>query len=651
MYKRILKTFTKRQRSETQISEQPAKRVNFEKGSEKIELHFTTFKKCAKKVKNFLSFSSDANSENQKTVQKNDISASIENFGRLTLADVPVSRYLSEGESSENENENVLYQNKREDESQNIYLSEDQESFEDENVLYQNESEDEGQNEIEYDDILESNDENETPLLKRGNFQSPIPKISFKPLNYKASPKFFNQIPLEPKQFDRLSRLGSTRISIRSNISFTKDMQPVEKSMIRIFRKISENFDTKKYRHSSNLNLVQIALFSKSHDEKEKPQRSIDFTNEKVAQFLNLFDDPYIKSFLDCDVCYLLSDRMLNAGCLILFLRSGLKPEFYRNFYFIILYILVDIWEESQHRLLLFRWIVKDPKAFFRDERLQPEMSNIFLSIDKSIEELLPRPRDFLKLIVDLRFYLIQYLFDYNVHCGMTLLNQASKFCCPDHEIWSRVRDSVHSGVAMGVDELMKEENMMEYDWIISGFSDEKPKKYTCSLPGCKTWEAYVKNNSDPTEEFWSFDNSEADNNNNNDETFSIDTSTLIESTLNETQISLSDDSLIKHLDDYKISIFDEAHSLRDLAYPCTHNHNKQKIKRKAHEISRPEKSKEKDTVDEVLRNRLQVVESDKKCKIEDQGKRKNHRRDSVVRPYRIMTRAQRKAAFADDYF
>ena len=86
MYKRILKTFTKRQRSETQISEQPAKRVHFEKSSEKIELRFTTFKKCAKKVKNFLSFGSDANSENQKTVQKNEISASIENFGRLTLA-------------------------------------------------------------------------------------------------------------------------------------------------------------------------------------------------------------------------------------------------------------------------------------------------------------------------------------------------------------------------------------------------------------------------------------------------------------------------------------------------------------------------------------------------------------------------------------
>ena len=151
-----------------------------------------------------------------------------------------------------------------------------------------------------------------------------------------------------------------------------------------------------------------------------------------------------------------------------------------------------------------------------------------------------------------------------------------------------------------------------------------------------------MRSSSDPTEEFWSFttNNNEVDNNNNNnDKTPSIDTTTLIESTWNETEFS-SDDSLIKCLDEYKIPIFDE-----------THNHNKQKIKRKAYEISRPEKSKEKDTVDEVLRNRLQVVESDKKCKIQEE--KKNYRRNSVrpvVRPYRIMTRAQRKAAFADDF-
>jgi hypothetical protein len=199
-----------------------------------------------------------------------------------------------------------------------------------------------------------------------------------------------------------------------------------------------------------------------------KQVNSINVSERQVNSFFEIFNHDYVKDFFKCDSCYLLSDKYLNAAVICLLVRSKIDPDNYRSVYFIVLYMVNEMLEESHHKCHLLAWI--------RDDPLLPPW--ILENVDTSDNELI------YKRVAEVRFSFIKDLLNYRVITSLTTL-LAYMRVLPSHYVWQRERCDSHKGKQLTVNQLHTT-HRYEATWILYQ-GGKNYQKYECRMDDCKT--------------------------------------------------------------------------------------------------------------------------------------------------------------------
>lgn len=199
-----------------------------------------------------------------------------------------------------------------------------------------------------------------------------------------------------------------------------------------------------------------------------QPLNSINVSERQVDSFFEIFNDQYVKMFLKCDSCYLLSDKYLNAAVISLLVRSKIDPDHYRSVYFIVLYMVNEMLEESHHRCHLLSWI--------RDDPLLPDF--VLKNLDKENND------EIYKRLMEVRFCFIKDLLKYRVISSLTTL-LAYMRVMPSHYVWQRERCDSHKGRQLTVEQL-RTTHKEEARWILI-YGGNNYKRYNCKIKNCKT--------------------------------------------------------------------------------------------------------------------------------------------------------------------
>ena len=200
--------------------------------------------------------------------------------------------------------------------------------------------------------------------------------------------------------------------------------------------------------------------------------RNISVSQRQVDAFFEIFQDSYVQDFLRCDSCFLLSDKFLNAAVISILVRSRIDPDHYRSMYFIVLYLVNEILEESHHKYHILQWVRDDPAT----------PGFVFENVDTTTVEKVVRR------IVKIRFDFIKDLLNYRVLTSMTTL-QAYMRVLPSHFIWQRERCESHRGKQLTVTQLQTT-NRNEAEWILF-YGGKNWHKYECTIDGCTTRDSY----------------------------------------------------------------------------------------------------------------------------------------------------------------
>lgn len=200
-----------------------------------------------------------------------------------------------------------------------------------------------------------------------------------------------------------------------------------------------------------------------------KQLNSINVSERQVNSFFEIFNHEYVKDFFRCDSCFLLSDKYLNASVICLLVRSKIDPENYRSVYFIILYMVNEMLEESHHKCHLLAWI--------RDDPLLPPWVLKDVT-DTSDNELI------YKRVAEVRFSFIKDLLDYRVITSLTTL-LAYMRVLPSHHVWQRERCDSHKGKQLTVHQLHTT-HRSEATWILYQ-GGANYQKYQCLVENCTT--------------------------------------------------------------------------------------------------------------------------------------------------------------------
>jgi len=97
--------------------------------------------------------------------------------------------------------------------------------------------------------------------------------------------------------------------------------------------------------------ISQKTLDTKTHS------KHVNISSKQLKTYLSLFDDPFIKKFLQNDHCFLLSDKYLLMAALIVLVRAKFEPEMYRKKFLTALFLVVESLEESHYINHLYYWI------------------------------------------------------------------------------------------------------------------------------------------------------------------------------------------------------------------------------------------------------------------------------------------------------
>jgi len=188
----------------------------------------------------------------------------------------------------------------------------------------------------------------------------------------------------------------------------------------------------------------------------------------QATSFFSIFEHQYVKRFLECDTCYLISDNYLQAATFLLLLRAKIKPTFYRQFYFVALYVVTEVYEESHHKIHLLNWIKDDKDAL------------LGLFPVGSMDDL----NAVYKQLAKVRLYFVRDLLKFSILSSHETLSNIMSINL-SHPIWQRTRSSAHRGKQHTIEEL-QHEYRDEADWILN-CGGVNAERFICKEPECAT--------------------------------------------------------------------------------------------------------------------------------------------------------------------